>query len=83
MENLNGETKNGIDFIPGNKVNTVKNVAVLNKLKSSNHRMLRCTLMLDIQRERENLFRMKKSDISKVKEKSDEFPIRIQTNNDN
>ena len=40
--------------------------------------MVRCKVMLDLKRERNKLFRMKKPNITKVKEKSDEFVIRIQ-----
>ena len=38
----NGETKIEIDFIPTNKLNTVKNAAILNELMSSNHIMVLC-----------------------------------------
>ena len=40
--------------------------------------MVRCKVMLNLKREREKLFRMKKPNISAVKENSDEFVIRIQ-----
>ena len=63
-----------IDFIPTNKLNSVKNVVVLNRLKSSGHKMVRCKVTLDL---REKL-RMKGSNISTVKEMSDEFVIGIQ-----
>ena len=41
--------------------------------------MISCTLIIDLKRLREKLFRMKKRNISTVQEKSDEFVvIRIQ-----
>ena len=48
-----GETKHEIYFILTNKLKTVKNVAVLNTLKSSDHRMVRYKVTLDLKRKRE------------------------------
>ena len=48
---MNGETKTEIDFIFPTKLNTVKNVAVLNKLKSGDHRMGRCKVTVDLERD--------------------------------
>ena len=56
----NGQTKNEIDFILINKLNAIKNVTVLSKLKSGDQRMVRCK---DLKREREKLFRIKRSNI--------------------
>ena len=39
--------------------------------------MVKCKVMLDLKRERENLFRLKWSHISTVKDQSDEFANRI------
>ena len=72
----NGETKEDIYSILTNELNTVKNVAILNTLKSSDHKMEEFKVTLDL-RQRGKLFRMKKPNISTVKEKSDEFAIRI------
>ena len=46
------KTNNETYFILTNKLNTVKNEAVWNKLKSSEHRMVKCKVMLDLKRER-------------------------------
>ena len=59
-KSLNCETKNEISFIHTNKFNTVMNVTVLNKSKLSDHKIVRCKVMLDLKREREKLFRMNK-----------------------
>ena len=78
MEKSNSETKNEIDCFLIKKLKTEKNLAVLDKLKSSDHRIVRCKVMLGLKREREKLFRMKRPNISTVKGKSDEFAVRIQ-----
>ena len=77
-ESPNGETNDEMKFILAKKLNTVKNMAVLGKLKSNEHRMMKCKITLNFKREREKLFRMWKPSISTVKEKWDEFIIRIQ-----
>ena len=71
-KSLNGETKNErlhsyYKKKNYNKLNTVKNVTVLNKLKSSDHRKVRCKVMLYLKREREKLFRMKRPNFPTVK----------------
>ena len=53
------ETKNEIYIILIIKLNKVKNVAVLNKFKSSDHSIVRCKVTLNLKRVREKLFRMK------------------------
>ena len=53
-------------------------MAVLDKLKSSDHRLVIFKVTLDLRREREKIYRIKKANIFTVKEKSDEFAIRIQ-----
>ena len=46
MKKPNGETMNEIDFILTNRLNTVNNVAELDKFKSSGHRIGRCKATL-------------------------------------
>ena len=74
----NGETKNEIDFILSEKASIIKDVTVLNKLKSSDHRMVRCRIDLDLKKERENLILRKKINTPAVREKSEEFSLMIQ-----
>ena len=76
-KNPNSVTKNEINLILNNKLNTVKNVAVINTSKSKDHKIVRCKVTLDLKREKENLFRMKKPNILSHK-MSNEFTIRIQ-----
>ena len=49
-KNPNGETKNEIDFFLTNKLNTVKNMVLLSKLKCD-HRMMRSKVTLDFKKE--------------------------------
>ena len=51
------------------------NGTVLNIVQASNHRMVRYIVTLDLKRERDKLFRIKKPNISTVIKKSDEFAI--------
>ena len=53
-------------------------MAVLNELKSSGHKLMRCKVMLNLKRERENLIRMKRISIPTIQEISNEFAIIIQ-----
>ena len=73
LKSLNGKAKHKINFNLTNKLNTVKNAAVLSKLRSSNHKMVRCKSTLDLKRERDNLFKMKKPNLSTDKEESGEW----------
>ena len=53
--------KNEIHFILTDRQNIVKNIAVHNKLKSSNQRLVRCKVTLNFRKERDKLIIRKKS----------------------
>ena len=55
----NYETYNEIDFILTTKISTFKNCEVLNAVKGSDHRMVRGTVQVDLQKERKRLFHSK------------------------
>ena len=74
----NGETKNEIDFILSDKKHIIKDVTVLNKLKSSDHRMVRCKVKLDLKREREKLILRKRFNTPLIRVRSEEFSIKLQ-----
>ena len=55
----NFETLNEIDYIITSKISNVRNIEVINKVKGSDHRMVRGTLQIDLQMERKRLFHSK------------------------
>ena len=76
MESPNSETKYEIDFF-FYKLIIEKNVSILNKWKSNDHRIFRCKETLDRRREKEKLLKTKRPNTQIVREKSDEYRIRI------
>lgn len=73
----NGETKNEIDFILTANPGIVENVEVLGKIKSSDHRMLRSRIRLDLKRERTKLVTVKKPNLQALQLRLPEFRLTI------
>ena len=73
-----GKTKNEIDFILSDNPGIVQDVEVLGKIRSSDHRMVRCKIRLDLKRERGKLVKSRKLSIISVRERTQEFKITLQ-----
>ena len=74
----NGETKNEIDFILTDRLDTVKDITVLNKVKGSDHRFVRGRIGINLKREREKLVKpVEKPDNRVVMKKEKEFQLEI------
>ena len=74
----NGEVKNEIDFILSGRIDVVKDVSVINKLKSSDHRMVRCKVSLNLTKERVRLVNRKPINKEAVRENIRDFRLRIE-----
>ena len=62
----NGTTKNGIDFLIGDRNNSVSNVTVINKVNiGSDHRMVGCTAKFNFRSARSKLVLRKKINLSR------------------
>lgn len=74
----NGETKNEIDFILTDRLDTVKDITVLNKVRGSDHRFVRGRIGINLRREREKLVKpVEKPDNKVVMKKEKEFQLEI------
>ena len=73
-----GKTKNEIDFILSDNPGIVQDVEVLGKIRSSDHRMVRCKIRLDLKRERGKLVKSRKLSVRSVRDRTQEFKITLQ-----
>ncbi|WP_265430092.1 RNA-directed DNA polymerase, partial [Klebsiella pneumoniae] len=73
-----GVTKSEIDFILSDKPGIIQDVEVLGRIRSSDHRMVRCKIKLDLKRERQKLVKSRKPRIESVKERTQEFKLTLQ-----
>ena len=74
----NGHIKNEIDYILSQNFENVKNVNVLNKIKVSDHRMVRCSVTFNLKNERRKLVRKVEVDLATLREKSGEYKLKLQ-----
>ena len=74
----NGATKNEIDFILGDKNNSIKNVTVINKVNiGSDHRMVGCTAKFNFKTIGNKLVLRKKVCLDKINENREEFQLEL------
>ncbi|KAK8777926.1 hypothetical protein V5799_020732 [Amblyomma americanum] len=73
----NGEIKNEIDFILCAKTGIIQDVAVLGKVRCSDHRMVRSRISLDLKKERKKLVKETINELA-VRGKAQEFRIALQ-----
>uniref|UniRef100_A0A131YWK0 Exo endo phos n=1 Tax=Rhipicephalus appendiculatus TaxID=34631 RepID=A0A131YWK0_RHIAP len=74
----NGETKNEIDFIMCAHPGIVQDVEVVNKIRCSDHRMVRSRIHLDLRKERQKLIRKKPINELALRGKVQEFRVSLQ-----